>query len=72
MSEYNNAFDFNAITGAYDMLGSLSAEPAPVMDQSGTWNAALHPQSGLTENGIAAQLHVQVDFAPPKGATSNG
>lgn len=65
MSEYNNAFDFNAIAAAYDM-------PAPVMDQSGTWNAALHPQSGLMEGGTAAQPHARLDLAPFEGARSNG
>lgn len=72
MSEYNDVFDFNAIDGAYDMPGSLNAEPAPVMDQSGDWNAAPSASSGLMEGGTAAPLHARLDLAPFEGARSNG
>lgn len=72
MSEYNNAFDFIAAAGAYDMPGCLNAEPAPVMDQSGNWNAAFHPQPGLVEGGTAVPLHARLDFAPLEGAKSTG
>lgn len=72
MFEYNNAFDFNATDGAYDMPGSLSAEPAPVMDQSGIWNAATSTSSGLMVGGTAAQPHARLDLAPSEGARSNG
>lgn len=72
MPGYNNAFDFNAIAGAHDMPGALTAEPAPTMDQSGSWNAALQGSSGLTDGGTAAPLHAQLDVAPSEGARSNG
>lgn len=72
MSEYNTAFNFNTPDGAYDMPGSLNAEPVPAMDQSGTWTAALYSPSGLMEGGTAAQLHARLDFAPFEGARSNG
>lgn len=62
MSGYNNSFDFNAFAGAHDMPGSLNAEPAPTMDQSG----------GLKEGGTTAQLHPQVDLAPFEGERSIG
>lgn len=72
MSGYNNAFDFNAIAGACDLPGPLNAEPTPTMNQSGTWNTAVYPQSGTMEGGTAAQLRAQLDFAPFEGVRSNG
>lgn len=72
MSEYNNALDFNAIAGAYDMPACLDTEPKPTMDQSGNWNTTVYPQYGMMEGGTAAQLHARLDFSPFKGAKSNG
>ncbi|KAK7722825.1 hypothetical protein SLS63_009099 [Diaporthe eres] len=72
MSGYNDLFNFNTSDGAHDMPGSLNAEAAPTMDQSGTWDAALQPQSGLMEGGTTVQLHARLDFAPLEGARSNG
>ncbi|KAK7698640.1 hypothetical protein SLS64_012379 [Diaporthe eres] len=72
MSGYNDLFNFNTSDGAHDMPGSLNAEAAPTMDQSGTWNTAVYLQSGMMEGGTAAQLHARLDFAPLEGARSNG
>lgn len=72
MSGYNDLFDFNSSIGAHDIPGSLNAEPAPTMDQSGNWNAASSASSGLMEGGTAAQLHARLDFAPFEGARSIG
>lgn len=72
MSGYNKNFDFNAAARTCYMPSSLNDEPITTGDQSGTWNAASHPSSGLMEGDTAAQLHAPVDFAPFEGARSNG
>lgn len=72
MPGYNDTFDVNSIAGVHDMPGSLNAAPAPVMDQSGLWNAAPYAPSGLMEGGTAAPLHARLDFAPFEGARPNG
>ncbi|KAG6358235.1 hypothetical protein INS49_014119 [Diaporthe citri] len=64
MSGYNELFDFNTPIG--------TAEPAPTMDQPGSWTAAPSASSGPMEGGTAAQLHARLDLAPFAAARSSG